>query len=439
MPIRAGARAASLLLPVLALAAVAASARRADAHGRVPAMMALSQRPGTPEAIVAGTTFGAVITSDGGATWRWICEEAIGYEGMRFESRVSWTSDGALLAVGAGSGLRVSQDLGCTWDDAGGVEGMGVSDLLIVEPPAAPAPRLWATTSRYEAENAVLVSSDGGLTFTRTSLVREKLFFSSIRALPADPRRLRAAAWWFEPPQAWLFASDDGGETWRERRLAATDEPLYVLAASAADPDRLWLRTNGPDSNRVLRADAEGNAATVVLEVPAEIRGLVESPDGRRVWVATDRAVYLSEDSGQRFEPLPRPTAHACIAPRGDQVMACGSVFQDGFSAATTDDGGRTWRPLLDFRRIQGAIRCPSRSAGAICESFFPALAVQIGAAAPPPSTTNPPPTTGPPPQKSSGSCAVAAGGDGGRVWCCLFFGLAVSLALRRGTIRRRR
>lgn len=405
----ASARAATSAVVVLAgVAAIGGHPRRAAAHGRPPAMMALASRPGAPEAIVASTTFGAVITVDGGAIWRWICEEAIGYEGMKFDSRVTWTRQGALLAVGAGRGLRVSQDLGCTWEEASGVEGLGVSDLTIVEDTAADTPRMWATTSRYEAENAVLFSNDGGISFTRTSLVRDKLFFSSIRVLNGDPRRLRAAGWWFEPPSAWVFASDDGGETWRERRLTASDEPLYVLAAGATDPDRMWLRTNGPEINRVLRADAEGLATIPVLEVAGEVRGLVESPDGRRVWVASGQAVYASEDAGATFQRLPRPTAHACVAPRGDQVMACGSAFVDGFSAATTEDGGQTWRPLLDFRRIEGAITCPPRSAGQICAAFFPALALQIGAATPPIVT---PPVTSPPPPapRASGSCSLGA------------------------------
>src|SRR5688572_12970414 len=101
----------------LAACALGSCPTVAAAHGRPLAMMSLARHPAHPGTLVAGTTFGAVITGDGGDSWHWICEEAIGYDGDRFDARLVVTADGTLLAIGAGTGLRLSRDGGCSWQD----------------------------------------------------------------------------------------------------------------------------------------------------------------------------------------------------------------------------------------------------------------------------------------------------------------------------------
>lgn len=429
---RAARRPLKSALLLLVAGAGLGSAGLAQAHGRPLAMMGFSVHPGDPATLLAGTTFGAVLSRDGGATWRWICEEAIGYEGDRFESRVQATPGGTLVAVGAGSGLRLSVDGGCSWQDALGPEGQGVIDLAMGTGPGA---RLWVTTSRYEGDNAVWVSSNDGLRFERTPLVRERLFLSSIRRLPGAGDRLRVAGWWFDPPQSWLFSSDDGGATWRERRLPI-DEPVY-LSAESPGGDRLWLRTNSPERNRVFRLDPEGERAEAVLEVPGVIRGVVESPAGT-VWVAAGDGVHLSRDQGSTFRKLQHPSRYPCLAAAGGPMIACGSLALDGWNAGVTSDSGGSWRPLLRFPDISGAMVCPRQSPGSQCASYWPDLAAKLG--------EDPAIADGGPsapvadagvdggavegrPVRVSGGCELAPGGvtGGGLLW-----GLATVIALGR-------
>jgi hypothetical protein len=346
----------------------------ARAHGRPLAMMSFSRHPGDPNTLVAGTTFGAVLSRDGGDSWQWICEEAIGYEGDRFEARLVVTGDGTLLAVGAGGGLRLSLDGGCSWLDAAGPGGQGLADVAVG---GGTPPRIFATTSRFEGDNAVWVSDSGGLTFTRSPLVRPRTFLSSILRLGAGSEdRLRVAGWWFDPPAAWLFASDDGGGTWRQRSLALA-APVYLLAESRSGD--LWWRSNdGPALNRLHRSDSEGQGLRAVLEVAGVIRGLAESPDDR-VWVASSDGMWLGEEGGARWSRLPRPSKYVCVnGGGGGPVVACGSLVLDGWNAASTEDAGGSWQPLLRFPNIVGPVRCPRSTEAAQCASYWNELAGKL-------------------------------------------------------------
>lgn len=57
-------------------------AATASANGRDPYTSTINFRAGNENHIVAGMTFGVVLSKDGGATWQWMCERAVGYGGM---------------------------------------------------------------------------------------------------------------------------------------------------------------------------------------------------------------------------------------------------------------------------------------------------------------------------------------------------------------------
>src|SRR4051794_34190183 len=50
----------------------------ARANGRYPLASQLVVDPLDPDHLVARTTFGVLSSADAGATWRWVCEEALG-------------------------------------------------------------------------------------------------------------------------------------------------------------------------------------------------------------------------------------------------------------------------------------------------------------------------------------------------------------------------
>ena len=84
----------------------------ASANGRDPYSSTIHWQRGAEQNIAAGMTFGLVLSHDGGATWQWMCEKAIGYGGM-YDPDYEYTSSGAMFAT-TFDGLKVMRD-GCTF------------------------------------------------------------------------------------------------------------------------------------------------------------------------------------------------------------------------------------------------------------------------------------------------------------------------------------
>jgi len=92
---------------------VAALASPAFANGRPPADVVDLVSPGHGERDRGRPDVRLVVSHDGGKTWAWMCEDAIGYSGM-YDPHYSYTSTGALFAS-TFNGLRVLRN-GCTFD-----------------------------------------------------------------------------------------------------------------------------------------------------------------------------------------------------------------------------------------------------------------------------------------------------------------------------------
>ena len=78
-------------------------ARAAHANGRYPLANQLVARPGRSHHLVARTTFGLLRSDDAGATWTWVCEDALGMLDVAEDPSLALTGDGTtVVAVLAG-------------------------------------------------------------------------------------------------------------------------------------------------------------------------------------------------------------------------------------------------------------------------------------------------------------------------------------------------
>jgi MYXO-CTERM domain-containing protein len=84
----------------------------ASANGRDPYTSSIHWKRGNEQTIVAGNTFGPIISFDGGNRWEWYCEKAVGYGGA-YDPDYEYTSSGAIFAT-TFDGLKVMRD-GCTF------------------------------------------------------------------------------------------------------------------------------------------------------------------------------------------------------------------------------------------------------------------------------------------------------------------------------------
>src|SRR4051812_43697321 len=90
--------------------------RAARANGRLPATASIRFRQGHESDVVAGLTFGMAISHDGGTTWHWVCDDAIGIGGGPYDPVYAFTPAGTLFATTL-NGLVEMRD-GCTFSPA---------------------------------------------------------------------------------------------------------------------------------------------------------------------------------------------------------------------------------------------------------------------------------------------------------------------------------
>ena len=101
-----------------------------QAHGTTAGNAQLVADPGNPERLAVMTQFGLVTSRDAGATWDWICPEAVGYSDPNPAFRVSQSGH---ILVAHFDGMSVAPFDGCTWTSAAGLEQQSIHDLTVFE------------------------------------------------------------------------------------------------------------------------------------------------------------------------------------------------------------------------------------------------------------------------------------------------------------------
>lgn len=176
-------------------------------------------------------------------------------------------------------------------------------------------------------------STDGGATWE--SLALPGVDMHAMAASPANPERLWGHA------SGGLRRSDDGGATWR---VVSTQLPrISSLAASPTDANVVFAAT-GESVHR-----SEDGGVSWKPAGPAAL-GLALARDGTTFYVATGMQVSRSEDAGVTWETLSLRDeaghlAHVAVSPQDPDVVYAatyrGAVFR-------SDDAGATWRTLKE-------------------------------------------------------------------------------------------
>ena len=131
----------------MAVAAAAAGilvANSALGNGRFPAAGHIAVDPTDPGPVMVRTTYGLLTTRDGGATWDWICEQAVGWTGQ-FDPSIAITADGSVIA-GIYDRLSVAHRDACSWASAPPLDQKNVVDV---------------STERSSPSSAIALTSSG--------------------------------------------------------------------------------------------------------------------------------------------------------------------------------------------------------------------------------------------------------------------------------------
>jgi hypothetical protein len=434
---------------VLACLVLAALAGGASANGRPPGTSSISFRQGHETDIVAGLTFGLVISRDGGATWAWMCEDAIGYKSAyAYDPRFAFTPSGALFATTL-TGLKVMRN-GCTFDATPAGGAFISTDLLGPDRAIYYAASQTADPAHGIAEDfAIYKSTDDGVTFpTRLQPPGAVNWWQTLMVAPMDSMRLYLTGYRYVPnpsgpgtiKEHLLLRSDNGGAAWTP--LPVTDFTLMPnsvidIVGIARDPTHVYARVEFDDntqSDSIYRSTDAGAHWQRINHKAMSIPAFLVRSNGDLIVGAQTLGAEISRDNGDHWTPLAGAPRINCLAENAaHEIWACtqnyappGMPSDDAGIMKTTDLV--SWTKVLRYQDLTEAVTC---AAGTVqkdtCAAQWCGVCKQLGCT---PAASYQCPLDadlpGPPPPK--GGCCQGSEGGG----AALALGLAVGTLLLR-------
>jgi hypothetical protein len=442
-----------LAVACLALAGVS---RVASANGRPPATASITFRQGQESDIGVGLTFGFVISHDGGKTWAWTCEDAIGYKGM-YDPRYAFSSSGALFAT-TFDGLKAERD-SCTFGATSAGKTFASTNALGPDHAFYYAAAQAADAAHgIAADFNIYKSIDDGMTFPAAAVgtpAAAVSWWQSLAVAPSNAQRLYLSGYAFMPgpggvgtvKQQLLYRSDNAGKLWTALPTTAfTVAPNSVIdiAGIAKDnADHLYVRVelyDNTQSDAIWRSVDAGLTWTQINTKATSIgafavRAALNGQGKHDLIVGTQTlGAEISHDDGQTWTALASaPHLNCLVENAAGELWACtenygfGDVLSDGAGVMKTTDL-TTWTKVLRYQDLREAVTC---AAGTIqqdtCAAMWCAVCAQLGCT-PSASYSCPDATDAPvPPSDKGGCCDSGAGGAG-----ALALGLSVGMVLRR-------
>lgn len=373
-----------VVLAVSTLAAALAAPGIVAAHGGPPITRLVALHPTDPDVLLLQTSYGLLRTGDGGNTWSWTCPQVMDWD-LGEDPEFLVLGDGSVLGALFGGLVRGEPDL-CGW----GGPPPGLDTVVIdLEPHPTEPLRALALTSAGGQVNGLWQTTDGGRTWSPAAELGEVLW-ERVRYAPSapgtvwvsggNPPRGDPSSPDFEPRTAWVWRSDDGGQTFdpanrRAVDLRPEDRVVQLLAVDPTDPDRLYLRVSARDADDSLRRSDDGGRTWVTLRTLPTLRSFTVSGDGRTLWVSgLDAGVARSTDGGDTWEVLDPDLDALCLAWRADGLLVCGRVPVDPFGLARSPAGHLGDLETVYARpRLSGPAPCPA--GGDVAETCGPWVA----------------------------------------------------------------
>jgi hypothetical protein len=363
--------------------AVLCTSSVAWANGRFPRADQLVATPGRPEQLVLRTTFGLLVSRDAGASWEWICEEAIGF--ARQEDPALAVLAGGRLLAGLSAGLAQASDTFCAWQFAQLSDApLELVDLTVrpLQPESAVA-LAWERTdaNAFGYRSRFFSTNDAGASWQGYGAgIDPSVLVLTLDVAPSDPSRLYASGIRPAERTAALFVSTDAALTWAER-TAPFDSPreqgLYIAAVDPLSPERVYLRSSGASSSRLLVTDDAGMSFAELFS-GRSLLGFALSPDGSEVYVGgPEEGLWWASRDARVFEQR-SSTPILCLMSLANLLYAC-SNEQLGFALGASSDGGRQFAALLHLSEVRGPVACAPETSGGVCAGAWPAIAERIG------------------------------------------------------------
>jgi MYXO-CTERM domain-containing protein len=327
--------------------------------------------------LVVGTSFGVLRSDDGGESWTWLCENAVGYSDLEIIPRWVWLDDGTLAATTT-DGISTSRDGGCTWSHPSETTGNFAGDIQ--KHPSEPGTVIATLRNMTEGTTAIVRSTDGAATFPEVLYSATGRYVTTVSYAPSDPQQIYAAAISATGELAWVLHSPDAGATWTEYSFVPRVTFVRILGIDPVDPSIVYVAGSDPDAT--YRSTDSGETFDEVRSGFAQ--AFVTSADGQRVWISDfSDGLFKSEDRGLTFSPVEGAPHAKCLTRRGNTIYACGNSVDRGENVLSRTEDGTTFAPVMEtFGEMDMALSCPAGTVAndePLCAAYFPTILCSYG------------------------------------------------------------
>ncbi len=342
---------------------LAAAAPAAHANGRFPQAIDVRFKPGDDQVYGLQATFGFLLTRDGGQSWRWLCEDAVGFGGV-YDPDYAFTSTGLLLATTTSKfGLRLTRDY-CSWDQAPAA----LNNTFVSQVEVSPDGTIFAAAAD-PADSQLYVSTDDGVSFTaRSNPGQPGDWWETLDVAPSNPSVVYLAGFRLtgQDKTFLLLRSDDAGASFTARPVTdftfgGSGSDLQIAAVSPTDPDLLYARVfhaSGVSIGDDIYRSTDGGASwTRVFQSGDDVTSVVFRSSGQIVLTTRLSGIHVSADGTTFGAAIASPPAH-CLRERGATLYLCSNGFIPdnlGLGTSTTTTG---WVSQVVYASLDGALDC---------------------------------------------------------------------------------
>ena len=356
----------------LAIFLISSAAR---ANGVFPSVDQIVVDPSDAMHWVLRTTFGLVVSRDGGQQWDWVCEEGLGYQNQAPAMAVL---PGGYVVLGLATGISVGDAAGCDFHLAAGVEA-NVTDVSAEL--AVPGGAI-ATSVDYNPGSAqVWETTDNGLSWSPLGEPIEQLDAKSIDVVKDNPDRIYLSGVLGDTAlHNVLLVSSDHGKSWVTRAVPGSDSQNqpYIAAISPVDGDTVYVRLSGFGGGLLVTTDA-GKTFKQALAINGQLEGFAISPDGETLLASSAYVgMYRAKAATLAFERL-TCSGTSCLSWTSAGLLGCGNQFVNGFTLGRSADQGESFQPAMSLLCIRGPLACGAATSSAVCSGSWATISDQLG------------------------------------------------------------
>jgi hypothetical protein len=368
----------------------------AAANGRFPASNQFVFSPTNQNLILLRATYGILPSTDNGATWSFLCEDALGLPANAYEDpSIGLTQNGNLIA-GLSLGLNVSTDLGCDWNcQTGPLMGQSIADIAVRadDPNSVVALTSTYVTSDADTTNTysqVFQTTDNGAHWAAVGTpIDPTVIVETLDVPKSDPTRIYVSGTrgFGVMRTASLFVWTTASNRWTESPIPQFDntmeDSVYIGGVDPTNADRVYLRSSGlaeGGESRLFVTSNGGSDAGASFTLPmsatfsvpmaglalvGELQGFALSQDGSKVYVGTkESGLWMASSSDLTFQQTNSHIHVQCLATRGTELWACSDAVSGFVAGVSADDGATFTSKLCSVTGLKGLAACSANDGG---------------------------------------------------------------------------